>query len=413
MTKYLLPALFLVLGALVWSADAADWPQWRGPERNDISRESGLQSDWPKGGPRLLWTFRQAGIGYSGPAIVGDRLYSMGATANKEYLFAVDLKTRKKLWSAEVGPRFDNGWGDGPRGTPTVEGELTFGIGGQGNLICVETTTGRKVWSKSFRGELKGDMMSGWGYSESPLVDGDQVVATPGGKLGAIAAFDKKTGTIKWRSKDFTDPAAYSSLIVAEAGGVRGYVQMTGKSVTEVSAKDGALLWRYPRQSNTAAIPTPIFADGHVYATSGYGCGCCLLEVGPNSEKEVYNKKNMENKHGGVVLVGDHVYGFSESGGWLCQNFKTGETVWSDRGIGRGSMVYADGMLYCYSESGTVALVEASPAGYKEHGRFKLPETTRLPRKGGNIWTHPVIANGKLYLRDQDLIFCFDISKTS
>ena len=224
---------------------AGTWPQWRGPNRDDVSKEKGLLAEWPKGGPKLLWTFDDAGTGYSGFAVVGDRMYTMGADEKTEYLFALDLKTRKKLWSAEIGPRFSNGYGDGPRGTPTVDGDSVFALGGQGFLVCVKTGTGDKVWTKRLKQDLDGVMMSGWGYTESPLVDGDQVVVTPGGNKGAVAALDKKTGEVLWQSKEFTDKAAYSSLVPANIGGVRQYVQMTGESVAGVAAKDGALLWRF------------------------------------------------------------------------------------------------------------------------------------------------------------------------
>ena len=238
-------SMFTTLAMLTSSLFAADWPQWRGPNRDDISPEKNLLKSWKETQPKLLWTFREAGMGYSGPAIVGDRLYSMGADKDKEYIFAVDLKTQKKLWSTPIGSLFVNGYGDGPRGTPTVNNGLVYGIGGQGNLICVKADTGEQVWLKRLKQDLDGVQMSGWGYTESPLVDGDQVVATPGGRNGTIAAFDKKTGEILWQSKEFTDKAAYSSLVVGELGGVRQYVQLTGDSVAGVAAKDGKLLWRF------------------------------------------------------------------------------------------------------------------------------------------------------------------------
>ncbi len=424
-TKSLLTiALLTAITGFAFAADPTkskfDWPQWRGPDRNDVSKETGLLREWPKEGPKLLWTFREAGVGFSGVAIVGDRLYTLGALQGSETVYAIDLKTHKRVWSAEVGPLFTNGWGDGPRSTPTVDGDRIYVLGGQGNLLCVTADKGEKLWMKSLKKDLDGAQMSGWGYTESPLVDGKQVVVTPGGKKGTIAALEKMTGEILWQSKEFTDPAGYSSLVPTEIGGVRQYVQMTGVSVGAVSAKDGALLWRFERKSPTAAVPTPIVADGAVFATSGYGAGCALLKIASAGNHfkaaEDYANKDMSNHHGGVLKVGDYLYGYSDKGGWLCMEFKTGKVVWSDRTLGKGSITYADGHLYCYAEGdGTVALVEANPAGRKEKGRFKIPEQTKLPRKSGKIWTHPVVSNGKLYLRDQDLIFCYDVSdgKTS
>jgi outer membrane protein assembly factor BamB len=316
-----------------------------------------------------------------------------------------------------VGSLFVNGYGDGPRGTPTVDGELIYALGGQGNLVCVRAADGTEVWRKSMQRDLAGRMMSGWGYTESPLVDGDKLVCTPGGRGGAVAALNKKTGEVLWRSKEFIDPASYSSLVVSEAGGVRQYAQMTGESVAGVAADDGRLLWRYPRPSRTAAIPTPVVSEDYVYVTSGYNAGCALLKLTPSAGKKftvqaVYDNKNLVNQHGGVVLLDGYVYGFSDNKGWVCQDFKSGKVLWQERNkLGKGSLTAADGRLYCYSEQdGTAVLTEASPKGWKEAGRFTIPEHTSQRRKRSpNIWTHPVVANGRLYLRDQDLLFCYDV----
>ena len=414
MKRLSLSAVGLGLAVLLQPAPAADWPQWRGPERTDRSAEKGLLQSWPKAGPRLLWTYPDAGTGYAGFAVVGNRLYSMGADASKENLYALDTDNPKQLWSTPFGPRFENGWGDGPRGTPTVDGDSVYAIGGQGELVCVEAANGKIRWHLNLRKDLGGQMMSGWGYTESPLVDGDRLVCTPGGAKGAVAALDKKTGKVIWRSKDFTDPAAYSSLVISTGAGVRQYVLMTGRSVAGVAADDGRLLWRFERTSPTAAIPTPIVKDDFVYVSSGYGTGCTLLKLtaaGKGVEaKEVYTNKTMTNHHGGVVLVGDYLYGYSDGKGWVCQDFKTGKAVWESKKLAKGSLTYADGCLYCYSENdGTVVLIDATPQGWQEKGRFKIPRETEKPRKRGKIWTHPVLANGRLFLRDQDLIFCFDV----
>lgn len=414
-TRALLASLAIV-GVCVLPLLAADWPQWQGPDRTNVSKETGLLKQWPKDGPKLMWTYREAGIGYSEPSIVGDRLYTMGAEDDKEYLFAVDLKTQKKLWSTPVGKLFVNGWGDGPRGTPTVDGDRIYAIGGQGNIVCVKADSGEPVWKKSMQDDLGGQMMSGWGYTESPLVDGDIVACTPGGKNGTIATLDKNSGEVRWRSKGFTDKAAYSSLVVSEAGGVRQYVQMTGDSVAGVAAKDGQLLWRFERKSPVAAIPTPLCFNSEVYVSSGYNAGCALLKIDKDGSAlkadEVYANKNLVNHHGGFVHVGGHIYGHSDGKGWVCQDLQTGDITWvENKKLGKGSLTCADGQLYCYSESnGTVVLVEASPQKWRENGRFIIPEKTKVKRKSGQIWTHPVVANGRLYLRDQDLIFCYDIS---
>jgi outer membrane protein assembly factor BamB len=413
MKKFTLLLLTLLLAVPFATAD--DWPQWQGPDRTNVSNETGLLQTWPSGGPRLLWTFRDAGAGYSGPAIVGDRLYTMGADSKTEYLYALDLKTQKKVWSTELDRRYKNDRGDGPRGTPTVDGDHIFAISGEGMLVCIEAATGKKVWSKSFPQDFRGKFMGRWGFTESPLVDGDVLVCSPGGAEGTLAALNKKTGELLWRSKGLKVPASYSSIIAAEVNGVRQYIQMTSAGVVGVAAKDGSLLWEKNVAANgTAVIPTPIFHDNHVFVTSGYGAGCGLVKLtlagnGGTKAEEVFANKNMVNHHGGVVLVGDYLYGHSDSRGWICQKFKTGEVVWAERSkLGKGSLTYADGHLICYSErGGNVVLVKATPDGWKEDGRFKIPEETKISR--GGIWTHPVVANGRLYLRDQDLIFCYDL----
>jgi outer membrane protein assembly factor BamB len=413
----------LAVGLLALSLPALgnDWPQWRGPDRTDVSKETGLLKSWPEKGPRLLWTFKDAGIGYSGPAIVGDRLYSMGADDENEYVFALDVKNGEKIWSCEIGKRFKNPYGDGPRGTPTVDGDRLYALGGQGSLVCIDLKSGRKRWSLSMQKDLGGQMMSGWGYSESPLVDGDKLICTPGGSKGTLAALDKNTGKVTWRS-EATHNAAYSSVVVAEIGGIHQYVQLTGDGVFGAAAKDGKTLWENPLGGcRTATIPTPIVQGDHVFVTSGYDnskAGLLHLTAtnGKFTAKEVYSGRTLVNKHGGVVLVNGVLYGNTQSEGpWVAMDFLTGKKLgWNGRNLLIGSITYADDRLYLYSENdGTAVLLEPNPKQWKEAGRFKIPQETQVKRGSGHIWTHPVVANGRLYLRDQDLIFCYDVRATN
>src|SRR5262249_16047659 len=265
------PAVLAVwMAILCIPALGNDWPQWRVPDRNDVSKESDLLESLPEKGPRLLWTFKDAGVGYSGAAIVGDRLYSIGAGDETEFVFALDVKRGEKIWSCEIGKRFKNGYGDGPRSTPTVDGAKLFALGGQGSLVCVDVKSGKKLWSLSMQKDLGGQMMSGWGYSESPLEDGNKLICTPGGSKGTLAALDKGTGKVLWRS-EVTHSAAYSSVVVAEIGGIRQYVQITGDGVFAVAATDGKLLWENPLGGcRTATVPTPIVEGDRVFVTSGY-----------------------------------------------------------------------------------------------------------------------------------------------
>ena len=402
-------SLFCLLLISSSAIAAANWPQFRGPNRTDVSNETGLLKKWPSGGPEMVWLNKDAGMGYAGYSIVGDTLYTMGARSQEE-LIAIDIKDGKEKWKATIGPVFGNRWGDGPRGTPTVDGDHVYALGGQGNLICAQAKTGKVLWTVSMK-DLGGST-PGWGYCESVLVDGDHVICTPGGKKGAIAALDKKTGKLVWQSKEFTDGAQYASIIVAEHNGARQYIQLTMNSVVGIDSKDGKLLWKSNWPGKTAVIPTPIFHDGHVFVSSGYGVGCKLIKIGEgNKVSDVYVNKNMTNHHGGVILVGDHLYGFSDGKGWVCQDFKTGEMVWNQKGaINKGAIGYADGMLYLLDEAtGNVALIQATPKGYNEVSRFTLKPQTTKRSPSGRIWTHPVITDGRLYLRDQELLFCFDV----
>lgn len=389
---------------------AHDWPQWRGPNRDDLSKETGLLKSWPEGGPKRIWLFENGGNSYSGPAIVNGKLFTMGTRDNEEILLVLDANTGKELWATPLGGVLQNGWGGGPRSTPTVDGDRVFAMSGRGNLACVNVADGKIVWQKAMTS--LGGKVPDWGYTESVLVDGDRVVCTPGGAQGAIAALNKKTGEVLWQSKEFTDGAQYSSIVPAKINGTDTYVQLTMQSIVGIAPKDGKQLWKAPFPGKVAVIPTPIVRDNLVYVTAGYGVGCKQIRIGPdNSVETVYENKVMKNHHGGVVLVGDYVYGHAEPG-WACQNFKTGESVWNERKLGKGAVAFADGMLYCVEEdSGTVALVEASPSGWNERGRFKLDPQTKIRNPKGKIWVHPVISNGKLYLRDQDLIFCYDVKR--
>jgi outer membrane protein assembly factor BamB len=403
----LLASVFL---SLSFSALALDWPQWRGADRTDISKETGLLKQWPAGGPKLVWLYKDAGLGYSGYSIVGGKLYTMGLRGDTEFLIAVDTKSGQQLWATAVGPILKNGWGDGPRATPTVDGDRVYAMSGMGFLVCANAATGKELW-KARMADFGGKTPS-WGYTESVLVDGNRVICTPGGAQGTLLALDKLTGKKLWQSADWTDGAQYSSPIVVNHNGARQYIQLTMQHLAGVNAADGKVLWKSEWPGKTAVIPTPIFHDGHVYIASGYGVGCKLVKLEPGHKAtDVWMNQNMINHHGGVILVGDKLYGYSDRGGWTCQDFKTGQVVWAENNkLKKGAIHCADGMLYCLEENtGTVVLIEASPKGWNEKGRFTLtPQTTQRNPKG-KIWVHPVVSDGKLYLRDQELLFCFDV----
>jgi len=384
------------------------WPQWRGPNRDDISTEKGLLNEWPADGPPQAWKAEGMGAGYSGVAVAKGKVFTMGDVGEESQLIALDEATGKKVWSVKLGAPGQYGNFYGPRGTPSVDGDLVYALNQHGDLICAAVATGKEVWRKSLKDV--GGRPHNWGYAESPLVEGDKVLCTPGGARGAIVALNKKTGALMWQSKEFMDGAHYSSLIPATIFGMRQVIQLTAASVAGVAVADGKLLWRADRAGKTAVIPTPIFADNQIYVCSGYGVGCNAFKLTKDGSgfkaAEVYANKNMVNHHGGVILLGGYLYGSSDGKGWVCQDFKTGDVVWSNNGVGKGSIAYADGHFYLRSESGkgTVALIEASSKGYVEKGRFAQPD-----RSDKNSWPHPVIANGRLYIRDQDVLLCYNV----
>jgi outer membrane protein assembly factor BamB/Ca2+-binding EF-hand superfamily protein len=299
---------------------------------------------------------------------------------------------------------YRNGYGDGPRGTPTLDGDYLYAEGGSGDVCCLEAATGKTVWHVNLVSDLGGGV-PGWGYSESPLILGDWVIVTPGGKKGTLAALDKKTGKAAWRSEGDTEGAHYSSPVVAELGGVKQIIQMASKSVFGVRADNGRHLWSYTNANNgTANICTPVPWKDHVFASSDYGTGGGLVRIGTDGAgaEEVYFAKKMSNHHGGIVHVGDHLYGFG-NGGLICMEFLTGKIAWVNRSVNKGSLTFADGMLYCLGEGHQMALVEATPQEYRERGRFKIDNL------GRPSWAHPVVAGGRLYLRNQQRLAAYDV----
>jgi len=401
-TRVLLPAILLL--ALAHQAPAqssAGWPQWRGPNRDGISKETGLLKQWPAEGPSLVWKASGAGGGYSSFAVANGKLYTMGLRGEREYVIAFDIATGKEAWSTAHGSAFRNDQGDGPRGTPTVDGDRVYALGGSGDLTVLDARTGKIVWAKNVLTEFGGSNLR-WGISESPLVLGNKVLVNAGGSGASIVALNKADGSLIWKSQ--SDRAGYSSAIPLELNGTTQVVFFTGRRAVGLDAKDGRLLWEYEKPSNqTANVATPVARGNRVFLSSGYGTGGGVVEIkADNKAQEIWFTRDMRNHHSSSVLIGDYLYGFSESI-LTAIRFDTGEIAWRDRSVGKGSLVYADGNLYCFSEDGVVGLVEATPTGYKEKGRFRIVQ--------GNLktWTHPVVVGGRLYLRDQDTIYAYDV----
>ncbi len=397
----------------------APWPQWRGPNQDGISPDTGLMKEWPDGGPEKLWTFDDAGLGYSGFTIAEGKLFTMGTRGGDFYVIAIDAEKGFEVWSEKVGrddqQGYNTGWGHGPRGNPTYSDGLIYALDPKGGLYCLRAADGKSVWERQLQEEFSGQA-GGWGYSESPLVDGDKLIVAPGGDEASIVALDKKTGTDIW-SSDIrgAGKAEYATILVTEMEGVRQYIKFFQTLLVGVRADNGEEIWRseWP-PGRVAVIPTPIVDGNQVYITSGYGAGSKLVEVNGSSARDVWVNNDMKNHHGGVVKIGDHVYGFSDGPGLSCQSWETGELLWNQRGqfTSKGAIHAADGMLYCLNErDGTLLLVTATPDGFEQKGQFKLEPQSSNRHPQGKIWTHPLVVNGKLYLRDQEFISCYDVKE--
>lgn len=394
--------LFAVAGQVMAQA-GANWPQWRGPNRDGVSKETGLLKQWPENGPPLVWKASGAGRGYSSFSIANGRLYTMGLRGDREFVVAFDIANGKEAWATPHGGAFRNDRGDGPRGTPTVDGDRVYALGGNGDLSAIEAKTGKIIWSKNVLKEFGGSNIQ-WGISESPLVLGNKVLVNAGGPNASIVALNKDNGSVIWKSQ--SDEAGYSSAIPLQVNGGTQVVFFTGQRAVGLDVNDGKLLWDYGKPSNrTANVATPIARGNRVFISSDYGTGGGVVEIKPDGKaQEIYFTKDMRNHHSSSILVGDYLYGFS-SAMLTAMKFDTGEIAWRDRSVGKGSLVFADGHLYAFSENGVVGLVEATPEGYREKGRFKIQQES-LP-----TWAHPVVAGGRLYLRDQDTIYAYDVKQ--
>jgi outer membrane protein assembly factor BamB len=425
MMHLLKPALFGVcLLTFCLGTFASDWPQWRGPDRNGVSKETGLLAKWPKDGPKLVWEAKGAGRGYGTAAISQGKFYVLGdapstAKDKDEYLTCFDDKSGKQIWQTKLGPAYhphgSDSW-NSSRSTPTVDDDRVYVVTPQGVVFCLNSATGKVQWKKEFK-DFGGNKGDGWGYSESVLIDGEKLICTPGGKKTTMLALNKKTGSEIWKATWAEDRGAgHASVMPTVVGGTRVYVQSTAGGVIGVRAKDGKLLWNFPIDRTTAVIPTLIVRGDLVFFDAGYGRGGALLkQVATNGDvkvEKIYGlEKALANKHGNLVLVGDYLYGDTEDQGRpFCAEFMTGKVRWKGpkegrpSGSGSASIIAADSHLYIRYASGTMVLAPATPEGYKEISSFKVPGSGERPD-----WSHPVIANGRLYLREQDRILCYSI----
>ena len=407
-------------------SDTANWPQFRGPDRDGRSTDTNLLQSWDGAGPALVWKVSGIGTGYSSLSVTADRIYTMGDLGDGQYVLGLSPTDGKLQWKTKIGPV----WSDqfpGPRSTPTVDGALIYAIGTEGDLVSLEGATGKLRWKKNLERDFGGFGMSDWKYTESPLVDGDRVVVTPGSNSAALVALDKTTGATIWKASmpsfgpGGRDGAGYSSVVVSNGGGVKQYVQLLGRGLVGIRASDGAFLWGYNKVANNVAnIPTPIVSGDFVFGSSGYNTGSVLLKLAPAAAgkvtaTEVYflEGRTFQNHHGGFVLVDGYIYGGQghRNGLPICVELATGTVKWGGNirndGQGSAAIVYADGHVYYRYENGVVILVEATPAGYKETGKMKVQTSDLL------AWSYPVITGGRLYLREKDSLFVYNLRRPS
>jgi outer membrane protein assembly factor BamB len=431
-TRMLMVAAMIVAGGA--SSFGADWPQWQGANRNAMTDERGLLQEWPAGGPPLARKIRGLGGGDGAPAIAKGRILGMGHRDNKEVVWALSELDGHELWATPLGPAVTQDRPqsqEGPSCTPTVDGDRLYVIGMGGNLACLQAADGKIVWQKNFVKDFGGQAPT-WSYRESPLIDGEKLICTPGAKDATFVALNKMTAEVIWTSKlpesgaeasaggrggrGPRSIAAYASPIAIDALGERQYVQFTRSALVGIAADDGRFLWQYNKAANPNGIncTTPLFYDGKIFGTSAYGAGGGLFKLSKNngtiSAEEVWFSRRMQNHHGGVVVVDGALYaanGGLGGGALVCLDYKTGDVLWDERGTGRatkGSIALADGRIYYRTEEGPIMLIEPSRKEFLQRGRFDQPERTQAP-----AWSHPVVANGKLYIRDQDLLLCYDV----
>ena len=388
------------------SPAATDWPQWRGPNRDGMSRETGLLKTWPRTGPPVVWSVADLGAGFGSVSVRGDRVFAQGARKGQSFVHALNRNDGKVVWSRALGSDGENDRGSGPRGTPTTDGDRVYALSENGDLACLRLQDGTVVWQRNILKDFRGSNPN-WLISESPLVDGNLLIVSPGGRGAGIVALDKMTGKTVWQSSELSDEAGYSSAVVADVQGVRTIMALTSEAGVGVRASDGKLLWRYRDAANrTANAATPLYSDGRVFYTSGYSTGGALLALkAANNEvraTEVYFTRDMQNHHGGVVLVNGYLYGYNNAI-LTCLEFATGKLMWRDRSVGKGAITYADGHLYILSEDNVVGLAEATPAGYREKGRFSIRD------QGWPSWAHPVVAGARLFIRNQGTLSVYDV----
>jgi outer membrane protein assembly factor BamB len=387
------------------AGSAADWPNWRGPHYDGISRETGLLKSWPKGGPKVLWTADLTG-GYSSVAVADGRLFTQTKDKKEDLVVCFDATTGKKLWEYRYAcdyadyPSLDKRFLTGPKATPTVDGDRVYAMGNTGLLLCLDSRTGKRVWERDVL-KLADRQCPEYGYCNSPFLVDNRLYVHPGGsKNHSLAALDKRDGRVLWTSSG--ERIGWATPISITVDGVPQIVYFTGESVVGVTPDEGKLLWRFPwKTAFDINAATPIFADSCLFISSNYGVGGALLRLKAKGDPEVVWKNNsMQNHFSTSVLQNGFLYGFSTDR-LRCVEFKTGKVKWDQPGLGKGSLLIADGHLIVLGEQGALVLAAATAKDYIEEARCEPLQ--------GRCWSVPVLANGKLYLRNEKKLVALDL----
>ena len=400
-------SLLALLAALPLMLSAADWPCFNGPRQDNISPDTGLLKEWPAEGPKLLFKFDKCGKGYSSVSVVGDTLYTAGDFEDDCMVIALDSSGKQK-WAAPAGGTWNSSY-PGTRATPTIDGDNLYIMNALGEINCLNAKDGTVKWTTNVSFKLKGKK-GNWGYAESPIVDGNNLLCMVGSAEKLLVALDKNTGKEVWATKNtLGDSASYCTPVIVNQMSLRTVITMSQKNVVGIDPKTGELLWSFPHPTKyDVNASTPVYYKGYVYVSSGYGTGndCYLISDYGRSVTKQWANTLMDNHHGGLVGLDGYVYGSAERS-FLCLELATGKAAWNAKDIGKGSVTYADGMLYTLSERGKLALVEASPSAEKLVSSFQVPaEGSKDP-----FWAHPVVINGVLYVRHGGNLFAYSVKK--
>ena len=398
--------LLVLGGMLTLTSFAQDIAQWRGSNRDGSYSETGLLKSWPEEGPGLLWHYDDLGEGHSSAAVTRDRIFTAGMTNGIGYIFSFTIDG-KLLWKVPYGEDWTESW-PGTRSTPLVYDGKVYFISGFGKLVCMSADKGDKIWTLDVLKDLHGRNIK-WGVTENLLIDGNKLYCTPGGADTNVVALDRNTGKLIWISKGNSEKSAYCSPMLITLANRKIFVTQTENSILGIDAADGKLLWRHDQPNKYSVhANTPLFHNGTLYCVSGYGQGGVMLKIAADgsAKQELWRNKSLDTRMEGVVLVNDRIYGSDDSNkAWWCLDWKTGKEIYSEKITNKGNIIFADGRLYCYGDSGEIVLVKPMPDGFTKISSFKVPY-------GSNQhWAHPVIANGRLYVRHGNSLMVYDLKQ--